>query len=74
MSSLKIDSLIKLDRSLFGASHLETFKISNLFKVSNMENMFYANRALKEIDLSNFDTSNTVNCRYMFQIGTKNGS
>ena len=29
--------------------------------------MFYANRALYEIDLSNFDTSKTTNCMYMFE-------
>ena len=70
MTNLKTDSLTELKKFLWGASHLEIFKISNSFntsKVKYMQEMFYANRGLKELDLSNIDTSNIVNCRFMFK-------
>ena len=69
MKHLKTNNLIKLKNFLWGASSLHTLILSNSFdtsKVTNMENMFYANRALKEIDLSYFDTSKVSNCIYMF--------
>ena len=70
MSNIKTNNLVNLRQFLWGASSLKTFIISKFFdtsKVQNMHNMFYANRQLKEIDLSYFDTSNTVNCIYMFE-------
>ena len=53
-----------------GCKQFGKFKISNSFNTSNVkyiQNMFYGNRTLKEIDLSKFDTSHTENCRFMFE-------
>ena len=69
MKHLKTDNLINLKYFLWGATSLHTLLLSNSFdtsKVTNMETLFYANRALKEIDLSYFDTSKVSNCIYMF--------
>ncbi len=69
MKYLKTDNLNNLKYFLWGASSLHTFILSNSFdtsKVTNMETIFYANKALKEIDLSYFDTSKVSNCIYMF--------
>ena len=70
MKYLKTDNLENLKSFLWGASYLNNLQLSNSFdtsKVTNMENMFYNNIALKEIDLSYFDTSNVENCIYMFE-------
>ena len=69
ISNLYTENLLYLENFLWGADYLKTFKTSDLFntsKVIRMNNMFYANRQLNEIDLSDFDTSNVKNCKYMF--------
>ena len=70
LTNLKTDNLKYLENFLWGTYYLNTLKLSNSFKTSkviNMKSMFYANRALNEIDLSYFDTSNVENCCYMFE-------